>query len=130
MVKILLLYALGVFALAGCARTTPAPPIAAPAGSFSLRLTVSPNPPRPLDLTTFTIDAKDGEGEPLRNAAVTVDLAMPSMEMPKNEIACAEVKPGEYSGRGRFPMSGDWRANVTARRGGLHGERVFPLTVK
>ncbi|BDI33238.1 hypothetical protein CCAX7_52890 [Capsulimonas corticalis] len=83
-----------------------------------------------MDSSVFTVTANDGQGKPLGGAAVTVNLTMPSMEMPKNEIVCQETKPGEYTGKGRFTMSGDWRAHVTVKSAGRMREQNVPLTVK
>ncbi|MEO7717572.1 MAG: FixH family protein [Capsulimonas sp.] len=122
--------------LAGCHQTTPPapsspPPVALPAaGGVQIQLKVSPEPPRQLDTATFTVIAGNERGEPLRDATVNVDLTMPSMEMPKNEIVCRQTKPGEYSGTGRFTMAGDWQARVTAQGGKQSGVRSFPITVK
>ena len=55
---------------------------------------------------------------------------MPDMDMGKNAVPLTPQGPGEYTGRGRFTMPGDWRITVTAQKADGHCVCVFPVSVR
>ncbi len=98
----------------------------------NLRVTLHTIPvqPRQLDPTTFTVRLVDASGKPIRNAGVHLNLAMPSMDMGKNEVVLKSAGPGVYTGTGRFTMAGAWQATVIEPHGSLAARQDFPIEVQ
>ncbi len=66
---------------------------------------------------------KDGSGQPVTDAEVTVQLfmpAMPTMNMPamRNETKLPHVGGGVYRGPGQVMMAGRWDVTVTIVKNG------------
>lgn len=53
------------------------------------------------------------QNKALEKCEVSMDLTMPGMYMPKNEVKLKEVSSGVYEGDAMFTMSGDWRLNTS-----------------
>ena len=53
------------------------------------------------------------QNKALEKCEVSMDLTMPGMYMPKNEVKLKEVSSGVYEGSAMFTMSGDWRLNTS-----------------
>jgi len=115
--------------LAGC---TPHPAATPPPQQTSLQTTLQATPakPRQLDPTTFTVRIADKSGKPITDAAVTAELAMPTMDMGRNAIVMNPVEPGRYTGAGRFTMAGSWIVTVRAVRGKDVSQQSFPVEVQ
>lgn len=115
--------------LTGCAHPRPvAPPPVSP--NLHIRLTISPAPPRQLDLSVFTVTVTDAQRKPVKEANVLVRLTMPTMAMPENVVTTNPVEAGTWVGAGRFTMAGEWLATVTAAKGADKTVQAFPVTVK
>ena len=121
--------AAGLLFIAGCA---PHPAAVPPPQKSSLQVTLqmAPAKPRQLDPTLFTVQVSDRSGKPISSAMVTVDLAMPTMDMGRNTVMMSAVKPGQYGGTGRFTMAGSWEVTVTAAKGKDGADRVVPVEVQ
>lgn len=55
----------------------------------------------------FTLNVLNN-GKPLNKANIVMDLTMPDMAMPKNEIKFKQISNGVYESEGIFTMSGNW----------------------
>jgi hypothetical protein len=55
----------------------------------------------------FVLNVFNGN-DPVDKANISMDLTMPDMSMPKNEIKFTQVRKGIYESEGMFTMSGDW----------------------
>lgn len=123
---------LGLSALclgAGCSpRPVPLPP--ADTAQWHLALTVAPDKPRQLDPAQFQVRLTDSKNKPVAGATVTAGLAMPAMDMGRNEVTLREASPGTYTGIGRFTMPGAWEAAVSADKGAAHRSQTFPVSVR
>ena len=98
--------------------------------NLRLALDLTPTPPSSLDPTRFLVRVTDAQGQPVSGATVEVHLAMPGMDMGDDTVTTEADGSGAYAGMGRFTMSGDWRATVTASAGGRSATQGFPLRVK
>ena len=119
-----------VLLCSGCAPRPAAPTREARNPDLQLALDVTPNPPRSLDLTRFTVRASDAQGRPVSGAAVSLRLEMPAMPMGENVVSVRPGASGNYAGTGRFTMAGDWRISVKATQGGRSAAQGFPLRVR
>ncbi len=95
-------------------------PAAGPALDITFRS--QPDPPRTGE-TLFGVVVKDGSGQPVTDAEVTVQLfmpAMPTMNMPamRNETKLPHVGGGVYRGPGQVMMAGRWDVTVTIVKNG------------
>jgi len=120
---------------AGCVpKQTPPPtppPLVTPAqASKQVTLDWTPKTPRSLDPTQFTVRVFDAEGQPQTAKTVTLALAMPTMDMGKNDVVLKPTAPGVYTGTGRFTMAGGWWATVTVHTGGAVKTTVVPITAE
>ena len=119
----------GLLFLVGCAShpsAAPAPPQSLPL-KISLQLTLPK--PQQLDPTLFKVQVRDRSGKPISSAIVTVNLAMPTMEMSRNAVLMNAGEPGQYMGIGRFTMAGSWSVTVTATKGKDRASQTFPVEV-
>ncbi len=96
-------------------------------GNLVVTLALSPYPPKSFSQTDFSVTLKDENGQPVTDAAISLDLTMPEMPMPSNVV---EVKPdaeGIYQSPGRFTMRGWWRIEVIIQRNGEKLSAFFDL---
>ena len=114
---------------AGCSHPdNPKPP--ADTAHWQIGFSVTPRQPRQLDPVRFQVQVTDSKAKPVSGAAVTVQLAMPAMDMGRNAMALREAGTGTYTGTGRFTMPGGWEAAVTADKGASHQSQAFPVLVR
>ena len=119
----------GLLLVAGCT-PHPASAILAPQNSsLKISLQTLPAKPRQLDPILFTIKVMDRSGKPTSGAKLTVNLAMPTMDMGRNAVVMNAQKPGQYGGTGRFTMAGSWGVTVTAEKGKDRTSQIFPVEV-
>ncbi len=97
---------------------------------WRIRFLLTPKSPRQLDPALLRVQVTDSRNKPVSGAAVTVELAMPAMDMGRNDVQLHETPPGTYTGTGRFTMPGDWDAAVSAGRGAAHQSQTFPVSVR
>jgi RND family efflux transporter MFP subunit len=106
----------------------------APAGTQITFRTV-PDPPKTGD-NQLEATVRDGQGNPIDDAEVTVQFfmpAMPTMNMPamKSDARLAPAGGGIYRGSGQVMMAGRWDATVTVVRGGQRlGTKQLPVVAR
>jgi nitrogen fixation protein FixH len=114
---------------AGCSPRAGSP-LHADTAHWKIAFAVTPEQPRQLDPAQFKVQVTDKNKTPVSGAAVTVGLAMPAMDMGRNDVRLHEAPPGTYTGTGRFTMPGDWEAAVSADKGAAHQSQTFPVSVR
>jgi nitrogen fixation protein FixH len=120
-----------LFLCAGCAnRPAPKTTVTTPTVDWRIALSATPVVPRQLDPAQFRVQVTDHAGKPVTGAQVIVQLAMPSMDMGRNQIAAQAGAAGVYTASGRFTMPGDWQVTVQADKGAAHQSQSFPITVQ
>ena len=72
-------------------------------------LTLNPYPPSMSKLSDFEITLADAGGQAISDATITLDLTMPGMYMPPNQLNLQQAGNGKYHASGRFTMRGPWR---------------------
>lgn len=93
--------------VAGCSTQYQSPP-AVPDGHIHAAL-MMPARPGHLKNIPFVLKVTNAQtGSPIAHATVGLDLTMPSMSMPPNDIDMKPTGPGVYKGVGIFTMSGNW----------------------
>lgn len=99
---------------------------------WRIQLLLAPRQPRQLDPVQFQVKISDKNWKPVSGAAVTVQLAMPAMDMGRNEIKLREAAPsGTYTGIGRFTMPGSWQVTVAAAdKGAEHQSQTLSVSVQ
>lgn len=119
--------------VAGCARPS------APAtfsqiqehGSQVATLAVHPYPPVTMRGAELLLTLCDGDGRPIRGAAVLFDLTMPDcQEMPANRPQATEAQEGVYRAPALFTMAGYWQVRVEVAAAGERKEFVFYLRAR
>lgn len=85
----------------------------------TVALDISPKPVRAMKELAFSVLLREGVRE-AGDAAVSIALTMPGMDMGRNVIKLKHASGGRYEGRGvivRCPSGGrTWKASVTAVR--------------
>ena len=81
-------------------------------------LSIAPFPIVGGQQSDFEISLTDVSGQPVTDASVNLDLSMPSMPMPANQISAQPFGDGRYVGAGYFTMRGGWRIEVIIARAG------------
>lgn len=76
----------------------------------------------------FTLNVSQNN-KAIEKASITMDLTMPDMSMPKNEITFKEVSKGTYEAEGIFTMSGDWVLVVSINHNGKKEIKNFNIVV-
>ena len=114
---------------AGCTHQSP-PVVPVGTGQWRIAFSVTPAAPRQLDPAQFQVKLTDTRTKPVRGAAVMVRLAMPTMDMGRNEVGLREATPGTYIGTGRFTMPGDWQATISADKGAVHQSQTAAVSVQ
>ena len=97
---------------------------------WTIALAAMPAAPRQLDPTQFRVKLTSHNGKPITGAKVAVQLAMPAMDMGRNEVTAQAGAAGAYTAAGRFTMPGVWQVTVQADKGAAHQSQSFPITVQ
>jgi hypothetical protein len=92
--------------------------VAQRSGDMIVSLALSPYPPSVGQSSAFDITVTDFNGKAIDDASISLDLTMPSMWMPPNQLAMQFVSDGKYHAEGQFTMRGGWRIEVVITRGG------------
>ncbi len=87
-------------------------------GNLNITLALSPYPPAGFQQANYDVTLKDENGQAVTDASVMLDLTMPAMPMPSNQVEAKYSDSGLYQGTGRFTMRGLWRIVVVIQRGG------------
>jgi hypothetical protein len=98
-------------------------------GNLNISLALSPYPPVGFQQSNFDITLKDEKGQAISDATVTLDLTMPEMPMPNNQVETKYTDNGLYQGAGRFTMRGWWRIEVIIQRGGEKTSAFFDVVL-
>ena len=96
-------------------------------GSLNVSLALSPYPPVGFQPANFNVTLTDDKGQPVTDAAITLDLTMPEMPMPSNQVEAKYSDSGLYQGGGRFTMRGWWRVEVIIQQGGQKTSAFFDV---
>ena len=83
-----------------------------------------------MDPAQFQVRVTDSGGKPVAGARVAVELAMPAMDMGRNEAVAQAGAAGIYTASDRFSMPGDWQVTVQAAKGTAQQSQSFPVTVQ
>jgi hypothetical protein len=86
-------------------------------GDMIVSLALNPYPPRVGQVGKFDVTLTDLKGQPINDASINLDLTMPSMWMPPNQLTAKFVSDGKYPAGGQFTMRGGWRIEVIITRG-------------
>ena len=87
-------------------------------GNLNVTLALSPYPPVGFQQASYDVTLTDENGKAVSDASVMLDLTMPDMPMPSNQVEAKYTDNGLYKGTGRFTMRGLWRIVVIIQRGG------------
>lgn len=86
-------------------------------GDMIVSLALNPYPASAGNLSTFDVKLTDLSGKAIDDASISLDLTMPSMWMPPNQLTAELVADGKYTATGQFTMRGWWRIEVGITRG-------------
>lgn len=98
-------------------------------GDISANLNINKKPINKMVPVELKLNLKFGK-DGARKAIISMDLTMPGMTMPKNEIKLIESLPGIYSGEAIFTMSGDWRLMTYVNYNGKKYDMYFNVKVE
>jgi hypothetical protein len=90
-------------------------------------LALNPYPPSGTQAGNFDVTLTDANGQPVSDAAISLDLTMPAMPMPSNQLDMTAGEPGKYHASGYFTMRGLWRIEVIITRGGQKQSVFFDV---
>ena len=96
-------------------------------GTLIISLTLNPYPASVGRSTDFDVTLTDAKGQSIDDASISLDLTMPSMWMPPNQLASEFVSNGKYHANGQFTMRGGWRIEVIITRGSETQSVFFDL---
>lgn len=100
-------------ALSGCSREDGS--TAAAAEALQVVVQTVPAVPKAGQQADFVVSVKE-RGRPVQQAGVSLYLEMQDMDHGEHVVTLRETKPGQYIGKGSFPMGGDWVAHVRVER--------------
>lgn len=86
-------------------------------GDLIVSLALNPYPPSAGQPADFDVTLTDVNGKVIDDASISLDLTMPEMWMPPNQLTMESVSDGKYHAAGRFTMRGWWRIEVVITRG-------------
>jgi nitrogen fixation protein FixH len=82
------------------------------AGDLRISLSLNPYPPTVSKSSEFTVTLTKVSGQAISDAAIRLDLTMPGMYMPPNQLTLLSAGNGTYTATGPFTMRGPWRIEV------------------
>ena len=92
-----------------------------------ITLSISPFPISGGQASNFEISLADSVGQAISDAKISLDLTMPSMPMPSNQLTAGPGLNGKYQAEGFFTMRGGWRIEVIITRAGQSQSVFFDL---
>lgn len=104
-------------------------------GPVNITFRSQPDPPITGE-NRFEVTVQQPNGQPVRDADVSVVFympAMPEMKMPemRNEVKLAPAADGKYTGTGQVMMAGKWEVTVSARKNGAAiGQQKLTVVAK
>ncbi len=96
-------------------------------GELIISLTLNQYPASVGRPTDFDVTLTDLNGQAIDDASINLDLTMPSMWMPPNQLTSEFVSDGKYHATGQFTMRGGWRIEVIIARGSETQSVFFDL---
>jgi hypothetical protein len=87
-------------------------------GGLLVSLALDPYPPTVSKPGNFEIKLTDQDGQANSNAIISLDLTMPGMYMPPNQLKMESAGEGKYLATGHYTMRGLWRIEVILSLGG------------
>ena len=81
-------------------------------GNLQVSLGLNPYPPNVTKSSDFEVILTDVSGQAISDATLSLDLTMPGMYMPPNQLTLQSDGEGKYHAAGRFTMRGPWRIQV------------------
>jgi hypothetical protein len=96
-------------------------------GDLLVSLSINPYPPSGGGSTNFVVNLTDASGQPVSDATIGLDLTMPEMWMPPNQLNMVAGDAGKYQASGYFTMRGLWRIEVIITRGGQKQSVFFDV---
>jgi len=97
------------------------------AGDLLVSLSINPYPPASGSASQFIVNLSDAKNQPVSDAAISLDLTMPEMWMPPNQLNMVSGDAGKYEASGYFTMRGLWRIEVIITRGGQKQSVFFDV---
>jgi hypothetical protein len=85
--------------------------------SLRVSLALNPYPPSVGQPSKFDVTLTDVNGKAIDDASISLDLTMPTMWMPPNQLTMEFISDGKYHAEGQFTMRGGWRIEVLITRG-------------
>ena len=82
-------------------------------GDFTITLSFDPTPPKQGN-ETITVDLRDGAGNPVTGALVTIRTTMPQMSMAGPKLTAQGNSDGTYSAVTNMNFATRWVLDVTA----------------
>jgi len=98
-------------------------------GEFSMTISFEPTPPQK-GSETLTITLKDANGNPVKDAAVTIDTMMPDMRMSGPSLHLQDNGDGTYSAVSNLAYQTKWVFRARADRQRKHSSAEFVQDVK
>jgi hypothetical protein len=86
-------------------------------GNIIVSLALNPYPPSVGQSSKFDVILTDVNGKAIDDASISLDLTMPTMWMPPNQLTMEFISDGKYHVEGQFTMRGGWRIEVLITRG-------------
>ena len=96
-------------------------------GDMIVSIALNPYPPTGFNPADFKVSLTDANGQAINDATVSLDLTMPTMWMPSNQLTLTSTSNGKYFASGQFTMRGPWRIEVIITRGGQTQSAFFDV---
>ena len=96
-------------------------------GGLLVSLGLDPYPPGVTKPSNFEVILTDTAGKAVSDATISLDLTMPGMYMPPNQLNMQSSGEGKYHATGRFTMRGPWRIEVIISIGGKSQSVFFDV---
>ena len=128
--------AVGVLLFAACAASVALPPV--DGASVRQQQTVDglqitldmPREPLTFQPQQLVVSLRDGRGQPVEGAAVSLDLAMPMLCASGGTPQATERSPGSYLAETSYEMSGAWNVTVAVEQPGSRRTAIFLVNVQ
>jgi len=91
--------------------------VAQKSGDMIVLLALNPYPPTAGQPSDFDVTLNDVNGKAINDASISLNLTMPTMWMPPNQLTMEFISDGKYHAEGQFTMRGGWRIEVLITRG-------------
>ncbi len=98
-------------------------------GNLNVSLALSPYPPVGFQTTNFDVTLTDANGQAVTDATISLDLTMPGMWMPPNNLEAQHTGNGVYHATGRFTMRDLWRIEIIIQSGNQKQSAFFDVGI-